>query len=90
MIMEKSEIDNFKIANSSFIQEDGNIVFSDGTTHKTQVIINVDNITMLARQGEDKTIIHFVSGDCIIIDKQFTESLEFIKKHCNFLGSINM
>lgn len=88
--MQNSEVDSFKIANSSFIHEDGKIIFSDGNTHQSEAIINIDNITMIAKKGEDKSIIHFVSGDSIIIDKPFSQTVEFIGQHSNFLGSIKM
>lgn len=85
-----TEVSGHKLPTSSFIHEDGIIHFNDGSSSTTEFMINVDKITMLARNGENKTMIYLVGGDYISIEKPFEVVCTFISNSCNFIGSIRL
>lgn len=78
----------FKKPESSFLHEEGKMVFADGSSFDTEVLINIENISMLAKKGEDKTIIYMVSGEYIIVDKPFSITSDFIGNKFKYTGAI--
>ena len=84
----KSDGIKFKKPESSFLHETGKLVFDDGSSIDTEVLINIENISMLAKKGEDKTIIYMVSGEYIVVDKPFEVTSNFISNKFKYTGAI--
>jgi len=80
----------YKKPTSSFAIEKGTIVYQDGKSFETDLIINIDKITMLARKGDDKTLIYLVSGEYIILNKPFAEVEAYIGNCWNCVKSITL
>lgn len=78
----------FKKPESSFLHETGKVVFDDGSSVDTEVLINIENISILTKKGKEKTIIHMVSGEYIIVDKPFEVTSNFISNKFNYTGAI--